>query len=105
MAFVIKHKVNDTVIAQGSPADESAIVYEGNWYFRPEQVDMTYLRVTERTYTCPYKGVCFWVDLESPELKAQNIGWVYPNPMPGHEVIKDRIAFYARDTQGTIALK
>jgi uncharacterized protein (DUF427 family) len=33
-------------------------MFEGAWYFDPTAVDMTHLIVTERTYTCPYKGVC-----------------------------------------------
>lgn len=105
MALVIKQRDTQQIIAQGSPEDTSALVFEGNWYFAPDHVDMAHLKVTDRTYTCPYKGVCFWVDLESPTLKAQNIGWVYNNPKPGFEMIKDKIGFYARDTSGTLAAR
>jgi uncharacterized protein (DUF427 family) len=104
-SLIIKQKNNNQVIAQGGPSDGSALLFEGNWYFAPDHIDMTHLKVTERTYTCPYKGVCFWVDLDAPDLKAQNIAWVYNDPKPGYEMIKDKFGFYARDTAGTIAIK
>ncbi len=105
MSLKIKQKDTQQVIAEGSPDDKSALVFEGNWYFAPDHVNMQYLKVTERTYTCPYKGVCYWIDLDSPTLKAENIGWVYQNPKPGFEMIKGQIGFYARDTQGTLAVR
>jgi len=105
MSLKIKQKDTQQVIAEGNPDDKSALVFEGNWYFAPDHVDMQYLKVTERTYTCPYKGVCYWIDLDSPTLKVQNIGWVYQNPKQGFEMIKDQIGFYARDTQGTLAVR
>jgi uncharacterized protein (DUF427 family) len=105
MPLVIKQKGSDAVIASGSPSDNTARVFEGNWYFAPSAVDMAHLVVTDRIYTCPYKGDCFWIDLEAPGLSAKNIGWVYQNPKPGFEMIKDQIAFYARDTAGTVAVR
>lgn len=105
MPLTIKEKGSDAVIASGSPSDNTARVFEGNWYFDPKVVNMEHLVVTERTYTCPYKGVCFWVDLEAPGLSAKNIAWIYNNPKPGFEMIKDQVAFYARDTAGTLAVR
>lgn len=104
MAMLIQQKNSDHILARGTDADGSVILLENNWYFAPEAVDMTYLKLTDRTYTCPYKGVCLWVDLDAPDMKAKNIGWVYPQPKPDYERIKDRIAFYARETAGTVAL-
>jgi uncharacterized protein (DUF427 family) len=100
--YVIKERSNGTVIAYGEEG-VSMHMLEGSWYF--ENVDMSLLRVTERTYTCPYKGVCYWIDLETPSGRAQNVGWVYPNPKRGYEHIKDLIGFYSHDTAGTIALR
>lgn len=102
MKLIINEKMTGTQIAAGEE-DQTARVFEGNWYFDPNAVDASHLKVTERTYTCPYKGTCFWIDLESPEGRAQNVAWVYNNPKPGYEHIKDQIGFYARDTAGTTA--
>jgi uncharacterized protein (DUF427 family) len=102
MKLTVNEKPAGTRIASGEDGRE-VDVFEGNWYFDPAVVDMSHLKVTQRTYTCPYKGTCYWIDLESPTGRAQNIAWVYNNPNPGYEHIKDRIAFYARDTAGTTA--
>lgn len=104
MQFIIKLKDSDKLIAQGIEG-EQVERFEGHWYFEPEAVDMQYLKETQRTYTCPYKGVCNWIDLEAPGLTARNIAWVYHQPLQGYEFIRDRIAFYARDTTGTEAVQ
>ncbi|MDX2161374.1 MAG: DUF427 domain-containing protein [bacterium] len=105
MTLIVRERSSGQVIASGAPEDNSVLKFEGNWYFAPENIDLTHLNVTERTYTCPYKGVCYWVDLEAPDgTKAQNIAWVYRQPKPGYEQIKDRFGFYARDTAGTLSV-
>ena len=101
MTFIVKERASGRVIASAQP-DKNVFKFEGNWYFSPEAVDLSHLKITDRTYTCPYKGICFWIDLETPDgTKAQNIGWVYRDPKPGYEHIKDHLAFYTRDTTGT----
>lgn len=105
MQLIVKERVSSEVIAAGAE-NENVRVFEGNWYFKPDVVDMTHLRLTERTYTCPYKGICYWIDVESPDgTRAQNVAWVYNQPKPGYEFIKDQIGFYARNTYGTFVDK
>lgn len=105
MPLTVKQRFTGEVIASGAE-NETARVFEGNWYFKPQAVNMDHLRVTERTYTCPYKGVCYWIDMETPDgQRAQNIAWVYRQPKPGYEFITDEIGFYARPTQLTVAEK
>jgi uncharacterized protein (DUF427 family) len=105
MTVVIKEVATSAVIAQG---EENVQVrpFEGNWYFEPEAVDMSKLVITSRTYTCPYKGTCYWIDLQTSTGNTYtNIGWVYQNPKAGYEFIKDQIAFYDRPTNGTVSEK
>lgn len=98
----IKDKGDGKVIASGqTPSD--VFGFEGNWYFDEQKVDMNRLTVTERTYTCPYKGTCFWIDLESPDGTIRNVAWVYRDPKRGYDNIKDRIGFYNGSRSGTIA--
>jgi uncharacterized protein (DUF427 family) len=107
MKLTVRERASSRVIASAQPDTETNDVFkfEGNWYFDARSVDFTNLKVTERTYTCPYKGMCYWIDLETPEgINAQNIGWVYRQPKPGYENITDKIAFYARDTSGTTSV-
>jgi uncharacterized protein (DUF427 family) len=103
--YVVKDRASNAVIAAGVK-DETVRDFEGNWYFSPTVVNMDYLNVTERTYTCPYKGVCFWVDAVSPTGEiARNVAWVYRDPKPGYEFIKDEMGFYARNSSGTLVEK
>lgn len=105
MTLIVRERLSGEIIASGAE-NETVRVFEGNWYFAPEAVNMQRLTVTERTYTCPYKGVCYWIDVTAPDgTRAQNVGWVYCDPKPGYEFIKDQIAFYARDTAGTRAAR
>jgi uncharacterized protein (DUF427 family) len=98
--YTIKILGTNDILARAS-ADVREV--EGAWYFAADQVDMTHLHITQRTYTCPYKGVCYWIDLDAAHTRAQNVGWVYFDPKPGYEYIKGKIAFYARSTAGTEA--
>lgn len=102
MTWIIRDKHSGAIIAQGIEG-ETVREFENHWYFNPEAVNMAYLRVTERTYHCPYKGICYWIDLVTPTVIARNIAWVYREPRPGYEFIKDLIAFYARETSATRA--
>lgn len=95
MSVVIKEKSSGATLAKGE-ADADVVKYEGNWYFAPSAVERDVLKVTERTYTCPYKGTCHWVDFAGPDgAKAKDVAWVYADPKPGHEAIKGRYGFYA----------
>ena len=103
MELIVKERASGNVIASGEE-NKNVRLFEGNWYFAPETVHMEHLKITERTYTCPYKGVCYWVDLETPDGHvAQNVAWVYRQPKPGYEFITDQFGFYARATSGTLA--
>src|SRR5258706_7397662 len=103
MPLTIKERSTGSIIATGAE-NENVRVFEGAWYFKPELVNMEYLHVTERTYTCPYKGVCYWIDIETPDgQRAQNVGWVYRQPKSSYEFIANEIGFYARATQVTLA--
>lgn len=94
MNVTIRERRSRDSLASGE-LGQNVVKYEGNWYFVPESVERDRLRVTERTYTCPYKGTCNWVDYVGPdETVVQNVAWVYPDPKPGHEIIRDRYGFY-----------
>ncbi len=89
-------KTTDTGIALAVGREgQNVFKLEGNWYFDPAVVDMQHLKVTERTYVCPHKGTCFWIDLEAPGKSVKDIAWVYTVLKPNYEYIRDRIGFYA----------
>jgi uncharacterized protein (DUF427 family) len=94
MPIAIREKSTGTILAQAEPGP-GVVSYEGNWYFDPSAVVAQVLTVTPRTYTCPYKGTCNWVDYTGADGRTvRDVAWVYPDPKPGHEVIRGRYGFY-----------
>jgi uncharacterized protein (DUF427 family) len=95
MAIAIRERDSGTLLAQAE-VGPSLARYEGNWYFDPTTVQSDVLKVTDRTYTCPYKGTCNWVDYVAPDGRTvRDVAWVYPEVKPGHELIQGRYGFYA----------
>jgi uncharacterized protein (DUF427 family) len=91
----IREKSTGTLLASAEVGPR-VIKYEGNWYFAPDAVQSARLRVTERTYTCPHKGTCNWVEFVGPDgTVVKDVAWIYLSPKSGHEQIKDRYGFYA----------
>lgn len=96
MSVIIREKMSETVLAEARTMGEDVINYENNLYFDPGTVASGVLQVTEKTYTCPSKGICHWVDYHGADGQTvENIAWVYADPKPGHEAVKDRYGFYA----------
>ena len=95
MSVTIREKESSTPLAQADPGP-SLTRYEGNWYFDVAAVKSDVLRVTERTYTCPQKGTCNWVDYVGNDGRiVKDVAWVYPQVKAGHEAIQGRYGFYA----------
>ena len=99
--ITIKDSVTGDVLAAAVYPD-SVMLFEGTWYFDRKDVDMTHLVVSERTYICPYKGVCYWIDLEAPHQQVSEVAFTYFEIKPGYEFIQDKIGFYAGRRQATV---
>jgi uncharacterized protein (DUF427 family) len=69
--ITVKDITRGEVLAQGEQ-DEDAILLEGAYYFLPEQVKRDNLIISNRTYTCAYKGLCYWLDLQGPNGVIRN---------------------------------
>jgi uncharacterized protein (DUF427 family) len=96
----IKANKTGTVLASGQVGVDVRL-FEGAWYFAAEAVDTTHLVVTDRTYICPYKGTCYWIDLKMPDFQAKNVAFTYFKVNPGYEFVKDQIGFYAGRREAT----
>ncbi len=89
----VRDMTRDEVVAEGE-VDHDVIPLEGCFYFGPDQVNQANLVVTQRIYTCPYKGICYWIDLVDASGRVfRDVAWVYTQPRPGYEYIKDKIGF------------
>jgi uncharacterized protein (DUF427 family) len=101
VSIVIREPKSGTVLAEGAEGAE-IVSYEGNLYFEPTAVNQQALQVTERTYTCPYKGTCNWVDFVGTDgIAVRDVAWIYPKVNPGHEPIEGRFGFYATSRGAT----
>ena len=101
MPISIIERESNAVLASGEQGAE-VMKYEGNWYFKPDAVTKGVLQVTQRTYTCPYKGTCNWVDYVGADGRTvEDVAWVYPQTKAGHEAIAGRYGFYAGARGGT----
>ena len=98
--IIIKDTKENALLADGIESQQVQF-FEGAWYFDRESVDMTHLHITDRTYNCPYKGVCYWIDLQMPNHREENVGFTYFKVHPGYEFIKDKIGFYSGRRKAT----
>jgi uncharacterized protein (DUF427 family) len=97
MNITIREKQSGTLLASAPEGSELIVHYEGNLYFDTSAVEEGSVRVTDRTYTCPHKGTCNWIDFVDPMegRTVKGVGWVYNKPKPGHEAIQGKYGFYA----------
>lgn len=87
---MVKAVWNGAVIAES----DDTVVVEGNHYFPPDSVNAAYLRPSDATTTCPWKGRARYHDLLVDGAENRNAAWYYPDPRPAAAEIKDRIAFW-----------
>ena len=79
-----------TVVAQ---SDETIIV-EGNHYFPPDSVEESFLRDSDHTTVCPWKGDASYYDVVVGDTVASNAAWYYPEPKDAASEIAGYIAFW-----------
>ena len=70
------------------------------YYIPPEDIRAEVLRPGEGRSFCEWKGQAGYVTVEVDGRRAENAGWVYPNPTPDFAAIKDYVAFYAGPMDG-----
>ncbi len=81
---------NGQVIAES----ENTVVVEGNHYFPPESVHTDYLRESDLTSTCHWKGECNYYDVVVGDDVNKDAAWHYDNPKPRAENITGYVAFW-----------
>ena len=81
---------NGEVIAR---SDDTVIV-EDNHYFARDDVRAEFLRPSDTTSHCPWKGEAKYHSLEVGGKTNPDAAWYYPDPKDAAEEIRDRIAFW-----------
>ena len=69
-------------------------------YIPREDVHIDRLRATKGTTECEWKGTAHYFDAVSGREVRPRAAWTYPQPKPGFEALRDRIAFYASRVDG-----
>ncbi len=103
MSITIREARSGALLASAPEGSELVVPYEGNLYFDTSAVVEGSLRVSDRTYTCPQKGICNWIDFvdKMGSRTVRDVGWVYNKTNAGHEAIQGKYGFYAGNRGGT----
>ena len=87
----MKAVYKDHIVAD---SDETVIVEE-NHYFPRESVRMEFLKnKDEAAYTCPWKGVCDYYDVEVDGELIRTGAWIYEQPKEAAKKIAGFVAFF-----------
>jgi uncharacterized protein (DUF427 family) len=81
---------NDTVIAQSN----ATVVVEGNHYFPAESVNRDYLKPSDTTTVCPWKGTANYYTVTVGDRSNPDAAWYYATPKPAARQIEGHIAFW-----------
>lgn len=81
---------NNRVIARSDRIE----TVEGNAYFPADSVDPQYLRASEHTSICHWKGTANYYSLMVDGQENKDAAWFYRDPKPAAANIKDMIAFW-----------
>lgn len=94
-----------TLLADTSRA---VAIYESllpvRWYIPQNDVHLDLLTASGATSTCAYKGHAAYyslVDAASADDPV-DIAWIYPDPLPEAELVRDHVCFYAERTDLTL---
>lgn len=86
---------NGHVIAETERFEE----VEGNLYFPPEALKPEFVRPSERTRVCGWKGTANYFDLIDGEQVARDAVWTYREPKLAAANIRHHVAFYCPPVQ------
>jgi uncharacterized protein (DUF427 family) len=67
---------------------------EGNVYFPPAAIKAEYLRKTDTTTVCSWKGTAHYYSVVVDGAENSDAAWYYPEPKPAAANIKDHVAFW-----------
>lgn len=81
---------NGQVVAESDAYE----LVEGNVYFPPESVNRNFLKPSDTTTHCPWKGDASYYTLNVNGEENADAAWYYPAPFEKAAHIKDHVAFW-----------
>lgn len=81
---------NNEVIAES----DNTHVVDSYVYFPEDSVKKDFLKDSDHTSVCPYKGNASYYHVSVNGKDSNNAAWTYKNPKEGYEKIQRFIAFW-----------
>ena len=73
---------------------DDIVELENRHYFPLSSVKREYLRDSEHTSFCGWKGDCKYYHVEVDGQREKDAAWFYPEPYPAASKIRDHVAFW-----------
>lgn len=73
---------------------DDIVTVEGNAYFPEAALKHEFVRPSEHTSTCPWKGTARYYSLAIDGKTNENAVWDHPEPKPAADSIRGRVAFW-----------
>ncbi len=67
---------------------------DGNHYFPADSLERRYLRESDTTSICPWKGTASYYDVLVADEVNSDAAWFYPEPKEAAEQIRGHVAFW-----------
>jgi uncharacterized protein (DUF427 family) len=81
---------NHQVVAES----DDIVTVEGNAYFPRSALREEFVRPSEHTSVCAWKGTAHYYSLDVDGRPNRDAVWYYPDPKPAAAEIRDRVAFW-----------
>ena len=81
---------NNQTIAES----DNTVVVEGNHYFPADSIKTEYLKKSDTTTTCPWKGEAHYYSLEIDGEANVDAAWYYPSAKDKAKNIEGMVAFW-----------
>ncbi len=81
---------NDAVIAESN----DTVIVEGNHYFPRDSVNDSYLKPSDKTTVCSWKGTANYYTLSVDGAENTDAAWYYRRPKSAAGQIAGRVAFW-----------
>lgn len=81
---------NGHVVAQ----TDHPVRFDNNIYFPPEALNRAFFTESVHQSTCPWKGIAGYYTLTDGTRESANAAWIYRDPFPAAEPIRDHVAFW-----------
>ena len=73
---------------------DDTVIVEGNHYFPSDSVKVEFVRESDTSTRCVWKGTASYYDVVVGEDVNADAAWYYPDPLRAAENIRGHVAFW-----------